>query len=207
MSTEDCANDVIRRAISGDRAALDGLLASYYSPLAAHIATRLPGDLSGVLSAEDVLQETFLDVFRSIDRAKATNGPSFYSWLVSVAEHQMLDLIRAARAAKRGGGWTPVDAQGESIVSMLEQMAVNSRTPSRSAAGHETVAAVRGALEHLPEDYKEAVRLRYIEGLPMAEAAQRIGRTPAAFQMLCHRAVKQLAALLGSAADFFSRGA
>jgi RNA polymerase sigma-70 factor (ECF subfamily) len=207
MSNEGCRDDVVRRAIAGDRAALDGLLAAYYPRLAAHVAPKLPGDLRGTLAVEDVLQEAFLDAFEAIGTAKAESGQSFYSWLVAIVEHRMLDLIRAARTAKRGGGWSPLDAQSASMVGMLQQVAVTSRTPSSSAAGHEAISAVESALELLPEDYRKAVRMRYVDGLTVAEAAARMGRTEAAVEMLCHRALKQLATLMGSASRFFSRKA
>jgi RNA polymerase sigma-70 factor (ECF subfamily) len=86
-------------------------------------------------------------------------------------------------------------------------VAVTSRTPSASAAGHEAVSAIQSALELLPADYREALQLRYIEGLPMAEVAARLKRTEGAVQMLCQRALKQLAARMGSASRFLSRKA
>jgi RNA polymerase sigma-70 factor (ECF subfamily) len=205
MSNEGCHDDVVRRAVAGDRAALDGLLAAYYPRLAAHVAPKLPGDLRGTLAVEDVLQEAFLDAFQAIGSAKAESGKSFYSWLVAIVEHQMLDLIRAARTAKRGGGWSPLDAQSASTVGMLQQIAITSRTPSASAAGHEAISAVQSALESLPANYREALRLRHIEGLAVADVAARMGRTEAAVQMLCHRALRQLATVMGSASRFLSR--
>jgi RNA polymerase sigma-70 factor (ECF subfamily) len=207
MSNEEHYDDLVQRAVAGNRAALDGLLAAYYPRLAAHVAPKLPRDLRGTLAVEDVLQEAYLDAFQSIASAKADNGKSFYSWLVSIVEHRLLDLIRAARAAKRGGGWGPLDAQSASMVGMLEQIAVTSRTPSVSAAGHEAVSAVQAALELLPADYREALRLRHIEGLAVADVAARMGRTERAVQMLCHRALKQLATVMGSASRFLSRKA
>jgi RNA polymerase sigma-70 factor (ECF subfamily) len=207
MSGERSHDDVVRLAVAGDRAALDGLLATYYPRLAAHIAPKLPADLRGTLTVEDVLQEAFLDVFQTIADARADCGKSFYSWLVAIVEHQMLDLIRAARAAQRGGGWSPVHAQSSSILALLEQVAVTTRTPSSSAAGHEAILAIQSALELLPEDYRRVVRLRYIEELTVAETAARMKRTEAAVEMLCHRALKQLATLMGSESRFFSRKA
>lgn len=205
MSKAGPLDDVIRRAVAGDRAALDGLFAAYYAQLAKHIAPQLPADLHGTLAAEDVLQEAFLDAFQAIGNAKFESDEAFSGWLVSIVEHRRLDLIRAARASKRGGGWSPLDAQRESMASMLGQLAVNLRTPSVSAAGHEAILAIQSALDRLPEDYREALRLRYVEGLPVAETAARMGRTEAAVRMLCHRALKEMGTLMGSASRFLSR--
>ena len=202
MSEEGGSDDVIHRAVAGDRAALDGLLAAYYPRLAAHFGPRLPADLRGTLAVEDVLQEAFLDAFQAIGGARAENGPSFYNWLEVIVERRMVDLIRAARAVKRGGGRSVLDAQSASMVCMLEQLAVSTRTPSASAASHEAIAAVRSALEALPQDYRQALHLRYLEGLDLAEAAGRMGRTELAVQMLCHRGLRRMAELMGSASRF-----
>lgn len=91
------------------------------------------------------------------------------------------------------------------MVGMLQQIAITSRTPSVSAASHEAISAVQSALESLPADYREALRLRHIEGLAVAEVAAQMGRTEAAVQMLCHRALRQLATVMGSASRFLSR--
>jgi RNA polymerase sigma-70 factor (ECF subfamily) len=204
MSNEGGHDDVVQRALAGDRAALDGLLAAYYPRLAAHVAPQLPADLRGTLAVEDVLQEAFLDAFQSITAAKLESRQAFFNWLVSIVQHQMLDLIRAARAAKRGGGWSPLDAQSASMVGMLEQIAVTSRTPSASAAGHEAISALQSALESLPAAYREVLRLRHIEGLAVAEVATQMGRTQAAVEMLCYRALRRLASVMGSASRFLS---
>jgi RNA polymerase sigma-70 factor (ECF subfamily) len=81
---------------------------------------------------------------------------------------------------------------------------VDERTPSRSAAGHEAVRAVQVGLAGLKSDYREALRLRYIEGLPVAEVAARMDRTERAVHMLCHRGLQCLRAAVGRSSQFLS---
>ena len=94
------------------------------------------------------------------------------------------------------------DLSTGSIVEWLDLLAAHERTPSLSAAGHEAAALVEGALAGLKDDYREAIRLRYVEGLCVAEAAARMNRTEGALCLLCHRALRRLRETLGSSALF-----
>ena len=83
-------------------------------------------------------------------------------------------------------------------------VAVNERTPSRSAAHRELVRLVQDALDELKHDYGEALRLHYIQALSVAETAKRMGRSDGAVMMLCHRGLRRLAELIGDPNKFFS---
>lgn len=53
------------------------------------------------------------------------------------------------------------------------------------------------ALALLPEDQREAIRLRYVEGLPSKEIAQRLGKTDGAVRVMLTRTLNKLQTLLG----------
>ena len=93
------------------------------------------------------------------------------------------------------------------MVHLLEVLAAHSRTPSRSAAAHEAVEAVQRALSGLPEDYGEAIRLRYVEGLPVAQIATRMNRSEGSVHMLCNRGLQALRIALGDSARFLTKKA
>jgi RNA polymerase sigma-70 factor (ECF subfamily) len=202
--TEDSERGMVRLAVEGNRPALDSLLALYSPQLAACIASAIPSDLQAVLGVEDVLQEAFVEVCHSIRDCKAADGKVFFHWLVKIAEHQAVDMIRAARAAKRGGNWSAVDADSASIHGLLLEAGGHATTPSSSAARHEAVAAVRSEMEQLPDPYRQALHLRYFEDLPVCQIASRMGRSEMAVHLLCHRGLRRLAARMGSAACFLS---
>lgn len=167
----DPQEDILQAAIQGNASALERLLAENYRRLAAHLKPRLPADLQESITVEDVLQEAFVEVFQRIDRFEPRGEDPFYKWVAKIADHKLVDLARAARTAKRGGGRRAVDPERSQVIGLLEQYAVSTRTPSRSVAVHEAAAAVHAGLAQLPDDYREALRLRYIEGLTVAEAA------------------------------------
>ncbi len=210
MGPETSETELAARAAQGDAAALERLLVVHYDRMLAELTPKLPAEFRSVLTAEDVLQETFVVAFREIGSFVPQGPGSFHAWLAAIAQHRLFDLVKGLRAAKRGGGRAGVDAHpagGEgSVISLLEALRVDQHTPSRSAAGHEAVRAIHVGLASLREDYREALRMRYLEGLSVAEAAARLGRTERAVHMLCHRALRELRAFLGRSSQYFSSG-
>jgi len=181
----------------------------HYDRLAAEVSRKLPAELRGVIAPDDVLQETFIVAFREIGSFVPRGPGAFQHWLAAIAEHRLLDLIKARRRVKRGGGRVAVDAHAASpegsLVGLLEQVHVSERTPSRSAASHEALSALRVGLASLKDDYRQALTLRYLEGLPVADIAARMGRTARAIHMLCHRGLEQLRQALGRSSRYFTR--
>jgi RNA polymerase sigma-70 factor (ECF subfamily) len=65
-------------------------------------------------------------------------------------------------------------------------------TPSSQAIEREQAQALQQALQRLPEDYRQALVMRYLEGRSFEEISQALQRTPAAVRKLWLRALKQL---------------
>jgi len=63
---------------------------------------------------------------------------------------------------------------------------------------HEQAEALRRALERLPDDYRQVVTLRYQEGRPFAEIAERMQRSENAVRKLWFRAIERLQQELGT---------
>lgn len=206
--TPDDEQRCLARAVAGDVGALERLLVLHYDRLAAALAPKLPNELRGLVNADDVLQEAFVVAFREFPGFEPRGPGAFEAWLLAIAQHRLLDIVKAQRAAKRGGGRAALPAHagspGDSLVGLLELLEVHERTPSRSVAGREAIRAVQVAMAGLKAEYREALRLRYVEGLRVAETAQRMGRTDRAVHMLCHRALQSLREALGRSSQYFS---
>lgn len=201
MRPDDAQDSRIARAVSGDVAALESLLLAHHARLVRLIARRLPLQLQPCVSIEDIAQEVYVVAFRKIAEFDANDGSRFGAWLAAIARRKIGDATRAARTLKRGGEHKTVsplwDEYGESPVHLLELLAVHSRTPSRSVARREAIAAVEAALARLPQHYSDVLRLRFIEQLGVAQAAERLCRSASAIHMLTHRALRRLCRELG----------
>ena len=89
---DDSEKTWVRRAIAGDQAAFTKLVEAYQSPVY-NLAYRLLGNS---LEAEDAAQEAFIRAYthlQSYDPAR-----KFSSWLLSIASHYCIDVLRRRRA-------------------------------------------------------------------------------------------------------------
>ena len=209
MGPSGSASDLIASAVAGDRTALERLLLADYQRLMAYVERRFPARLRGALAPEDVLQETLVDAFQHIGSFTPAGPDAFYRWLTTIATHRLADAAKAQRTLKRGAGraWgeCELNLDDRSVVALLDQLAADDLTASRVAARGEAVKAIHVALAGLNTDYREALRLRYIEGLPLATVAARMGRTERAVDNLCDRGRKQLRQSMGRASQYLTR--
>jgi RNA polymerase sigma-70 factor (ECF subfamily) len=200
-------DELVAQAVWGDEAALQRLLVASHDSLVAHIANRMPKDLQSSVSSDDVFQNACVVVFRKIREFEPGVSGGFDAWLMTIADRCLTDLIDAQRCLKRGGRHGPVHAVKQdfsTIIDLLELVAVHSRTPSRSVAEHEAVAATRTALENLPDAQRTALQMRYLEGLSVAETAGRMERTVGSVRMLCSRGLASLRGQLGDLSRFLT---
>jgi RNA polymerase sigma-70 factor (ECF subfamily) len=201
MSDALAKRQLLARSKSGDRVALQELLVIHFQSLTEHIARRIPTAIQGELDPEDVIQQTFIEVVRDIKDCRAETDPSFFAWVRTIAEHRLQDAIRHIEAEKRGGDRqrvpNVVSPHESSMIDLVEMLSAGSQRPSRSAMRHEAIEAVHEAIDALPEEYRQAVRLRLLEGKSLEETAALMNHSPRAVQGLVDRAKKKMGAALG----------
>lgn len=203
MDSAETVDPLLQRAIGGDASALEAVLAAHYARLLAYVRKHMPEELSASVDPADVLQDTYFEACRLIGGFRPDGDDCLFRWLVTIARHRMLAHLRRHRTRRQtssapGGG----GGDDDDVASLVEQLAVYRRTPSRSAAAHELIAAVERAIARLPDDYRQAVTLRHIDGLSVPEVAARMGRTRESVYVLVCRALRAIRQDLGSASVF-----
>ncbi len=138
--------------------------------------------------AEDLNQETWLEAMDGIDQCDATRG-SFRNWLFGIARKRVALYYRrhalAGNATSASGQFEESAQWGETSVlpeDVLEQV--------------ERVSVVRAAILLLPDDRREVLLGKYVEGFSVETIAGRIGRTPKAVESLLSRTRQQMRVLL-----------
>lgn len=130
--------------------------------------------LRGKLDASDVVQETLLEAHRRRDQFRGHSDGERAAWLRKLLTGNLLDALRRLHAGKR-------DADREqSLEQAVEQssarleafLAAGQSSPSQRAERHEQAARLADALARLPDAQREAVELRYCQGLPLAEISR-----------------------------------
>lgn len=154
----------LRRAREGDSAAFEALTAPSEQLLwrVCWQYTRNEAD------AADCLQETMLKAWRALPQWRG--GCAVGSWLYRVCVSCCLDFLK--KKARHGGGRTDsLDALAEAG----HDPADPARGPAEAAEAAEHRRAVYAAIADLPDDQREALVLTALEGVPIEEAAVRLG--------------------------------
>jgi RNA polymerase sigma-70 factor (ECF subfamily) len=202
------SDELIQRATSGDRAAVGELLYAATDPLTRFITLKLSASLREATSVEDILQETFAVAFRDIGRFQLTPEGSFRGWLRTIALHRIQDAAKECQRKKRGGGQhrirTPRTSPDDSVLDLFDALAQEHETPLRQASRNEALRIMQVALAELPDNYRLAIRLRYMEGLSYEDIAIRVETSVGAVQGLLKRAKQKLRDALGNASAFLS---
>ena len=196
MTSSAWEMELIDRALAGDRLSLDRLLCRHASRLKKHLSPRLPDVLKGVVDVDDILQQTFLQVFRDIHRFQPQGHGSFYAWMRGIAENRLYDCVREQKRKKRGGEFRRRVSVGNGSLSsagdMIDLLTGAGGTPSQSVAHHEMMAAIRRSVSCLPKDQRDAIQHYCLEGRSLEETAQIMDRTPGAVRALIHRGKAKL---------------
>ncbi len=152
--------------MSGDQRAY-GLLVVKYQRRIERLIGRMVRDSDLV---QDIAQETFLRAYRALHQFRGE--AQFYTWLyriaVNTAKKALMDIKRnpvISENALRGG-------EDEDETSRIGHELTTDETPETVMAAQEIAAAVNTAMEALPEDLRQAVTLREIEGLTYEEIAE-----------------------------------
>jgi RNA polymerase sigma-70 factor (ECF subfamily) len=184
MPPEEASGALIERART-DRSAFGDLYDLYVRRVYAFCLSKT-GNRD---EAEDVTAATFERALNAIGRYEDRGAP-LSSWLFRIAANIIVDRGRqGGRVTNLGDDPVPEDridrAPEEDPQVQVEQW--------------ERAAALRERINALPDDQREAIRLRYMEGLSVAEVVERVGRNENATKQLLHRAMTTLRSRMGTA--------
>lgn len=180
MTDWEALRALMLRARDGDGRAMGRLLTELSPKLRGYVRRHLlrcgqtdPAD------AEDLLQVTLL----AIHTKQHTYDPaqSLAGWVYAIARYKVVDHLRATR---RHRAEVPLEAADRVM----------------AADDHEAAEAsldLSAVLGHLPARTRALIEATKIEGVGMAEAAERAGMSEAAVKVTVHRGLKRLAELFG----------
>jgi RNA polymerase sigma-70 factor, ECF subfamily len=130
--------------------------------------------------AEDVTEQAFLQAYRHFERARReSNGRPLRPWLIRIA-HNLASNYHRDRARRP-----------QAVLDNADPIAAPHGT-ERIVEGREELKHVMASLEHLPDDRREALIMRFALGMDNREIARALGRSDGATKVLIHRAIRQL---------------
>ena len=185
-------------AREGSASCLGRLLTLYSNYLKLLIATQLDERLRVRVSPSDIVQETFFEAHRDFAQFRGQSPGEFVAWLRKILVNNILrvveqHLLAEKRDVRREISLERIGRRLEESTARLESLLTQqSDSPSGLAQRNEHEVLLADALADLPDDYRQVILLRHIEGLQFEEVARRMDRSSGAVRMLWLRALERL---------------
>ncbi len=157
---------LVQRTVAGDPKAYELLVIKYQRRIERLIG-RMVRDTDLV---QDIAQETFIRAYRAL--AQFRGEAQFYTWLYRIAVNTAKKSLGDMRRDLLVTETTLRSGDEEDETSAVENELRTEETPETVLAAREIAAAVNQAMQALPEDLRQAVTLREIEGLSYEEIAE-----------------------------------
>ena len=154
-------SSLVARCLRGDEAAWEELVRLNTRKVYG-LCYRFTGSGS---EAQDLTQEVFLRVFRTIKTVRSTEG-SFGTWLARVTRNLLIDHYRRTRQER------VTDSIEEQLPMLEEAGACASVRPDHGVAGREASEILQATLQKLSPDLREAVILRDLQEMEYREIAE-----------------------------------
>jgi RNA polymerase sigma-70 factor (ECF subfamily) len=187
--------ELLQAARTGDREALGRLLELYRNYLRLLARLQVGRRLRGKADPSDLVQEAFLAAHRTFAQFGGTTEAELVDWLRQILASKLVDLARrylgTARRDVRLERQFAADLD-DSSRALAAALPASGSSPSERAARRERAVLLADAIKSLPVDYAEVIILRHLEGLSLAEAAARMGRSTDSVKKLWVRGIAQL---------------
>ena len=155
---------LVERTVAGDQKAFELLVIKYQRRIQRLIG-RMVRDVDLV---EDISQETFIRAYRAL--AQFRGEAQFYTWLyriaINTAKKALMDLKRNPTVSENAY------KSDDDETSRVENELISSETPEAVLASKEIAEIINTAMQALPEELREAISLREIEGLSYEEISE-----------------------------------
>jgi RNA polymerase sigma-70 factor (ECF subfamily) len=153
---------LVEKAQKGDKKAF-GMLVEKYQRRLNRLLSRMVRDQSEI---EDIVQDSFIKAYRAINNFRGDSA--FYTWLyrigINTAKNHLVKLGKRPKAMN--------DVEIEDIENFEDAQDLrNLETPESSMMSSQIVTAVNQTIEALPDELKQAISLREMDGLSYEEIA------------------------------------
>mgnify|MGYP001195060714 FL=1 len=154
---------LVEKAQKGDKKAF-GMLVEKYQRRLNRLLSRMVRDQSEI---EDIVQDSFIKAYRAINNFRGDSA--FYTWLyrigINTAKNHLVKLGKRPKAMN--------DVEIEDIENFEDAQDLrNLETPESSMMSSQIVTAVNQTIESLPEELKQAISLREMDGLSYEEISE-----------------------------------
>lgn len=182
-----------------DTTTLGEFIQTHRLQLLAYIRRNLGAALARKVEVDDVLQEITLEALRRVSEL-ATLDRDPFGWLCQIAEYRLIDIHRRYFGTKKRAAHREVElnAPGQDTrqTPLINLLIASLTTPSQAFSRDDKEFRLQAMLSSLPEESRQALHFRYVDGLATKEIAERMGKSDGAVRVLLTRSLQKLQSLL-----------
>lgn len=183
---------ILQRAASGEKSAQEALFERVAARLEVYVEHRLGRALAQRVEVQDVVQETLLRTWSTLNSAALSGEGPFLALVCKIARNVIADIARAARRQRRGGAAAQLSlARSDWSTAGAAAPPDSGAGPFTRAAAGETRSRMLLAWRALSPEHRRVIALRQFEGLSARETAQRVGSSEQAVHAQFRRALSR----------------
>jgi RNA polymerase sigma-70 factor (ECF subfamily) len=165
MNTEVLSDQILlNRYISGERGAISQLLDRHSNRVRDYIRMMVKDRDR----ADDILQDTLIKAVRTIDEGRYVDSGKFLSWILRIAHNQVIDFFRQQKSSRTLN-------EAEAGYDVIGSLRIAERSVEDRIISEQIEQDVRRLIDHLPEEQREVVVMRYYSGMSFQEIADQTG--------------------------------
>ncbi len=155
---------LVKQFIAGDQAALEILITRHKSRIYTYILLIVKNSHL----AEDIFQDTFIKVIKSLRQGKYQDKGKFVSWVLRIAHNLIIDYYRKQKFQK-------TISNDDSEIDLFNQKKLTDDNVEDLIIHEQILSDVRELMDRLPDDQRNVVYLRHYCGLSFKEIADQTG--------------------------------
>ncbi len=182
-------------AKGGDGIALGRLLERYRNYMGLLVRLQVGRRLRSKVDADDLLQEIWLEIHRKITLFRGGSEREFLTWVRRMIGSILANQVRRYIGTKGRDlrlERALADELDHSSRALNASLVAPQSSPSQQAVRREQAVLLADALQNLPDDYREVIILRQLEGLSFPDVARRMGRSEDSVKNVWLRALARL---------------
>lgn len=195
MDTQD-DSALVTRVKERDSEALAKYIDENRDRLAGFVRSITGEHLLALVEVDDIVQEISTAALTGLATAPLDQYEPM-QWLQQIARRRVVDAHRfhfdaQRRDANRKQTIHQSGNSGASDLGLEQMLSASMTSPSAAFSRDVRMMRLQQAIEGLSEEQKNAIRMRYAEGLPTKAIAEKLGKTDVATRVLLSRSMRQL---------------
>mgnify|MGYP000636796901 FL=1 len=156
-------SELVALYLKGDSKSFEPLIQKHKNKIYAFILSKIRNrDL-----AEDIFQDTFIKVINSLQKGKYNEEGKFLPWVMRIANNLVIDYFRKSKKMR-----TIAPTDDFDIFNILQD---GEKNVEDNLVNNQIHKDLRKLIEHLPEDQKEVLKMRYYAELSFKEISESTG--------------------------------